>query len=163
MLGFETKLKKQPVQYIDDIAPANYNDLALKIGVMVVAPAANRAARTLKENGVHVYPIERVEAYMDKKGYWKWFPLRSIDPAVDRFRLTNHEYPNIYGGVSMDVYDKAIPYPVLLIVDNLLTLLPDAHFYVAALDKNPDPFLGLWVPGDGQIHVVERWDEPSFR
>lgn len=163
-----TPLKRPVVQATssDPDFDRSYDQLATKLGIRSRSGIAQSKLLTvLAEESIDVYELSRVERYMDRKGYWGWFPLRTVDAArtfmVSRETFT--PYSSLYGGAKQGVYQNPIPYPVLLTVEKILERCPDANFFIAAPDKHPDPFLAVVHLSDSKMYVVERWDEPSFR
>lgn len=154
-----------------DTAPREaYNALASKLGV--AAREGSSLEDYLAEQAIPCYSMEAVEAYLDNKGPWAWFPLRKKDRAepVDKMhwvigRTTPNKDPDSYGVSKNKLYDEPVPYPVLLTVEKLAyQFRDDILFFVAALDKHPDPFLMCRLRSDwDKAFVIERWDEPGFR
>lgn len=148
-----------------------YNTLAEKIGIAARERGQSTLARYLAENSIPVYSQEAVERYMDKKGYWAWFPLRKADmpPTAGNIwvlkRKTPTNYASLYGASKATQYQEAVPYPVLLTVESIVEKFgKDALFLIAALDEHPDPFLACMLHSEfGRMFIIERWDEPGFR
>jgi hypothetical protein len=143
-----------------------YNQLAQKLGVISRAGIASaELLAVLAEESIAIYDRDRVEAYMDKKGYWGWFPLRHDDVRYSNSigRVTHNDHPSIYGGGKSDIYRPPVPYPVLVTVGRIWERTHNCAFFVAAPDIHPDPFLGAMALEDSAMYVIERWDEPSFR
>jgi hypothetical protein len=142
-----------------------YDTLASELGVQ--RRVYSKLKEVLEELSIQVYDQAAVERYMDEKGYWSWYPLRGIDSRhVDGFsRETPHINSSLYGGSNRSQYDKQVPYPVLMTVKSLVDKMgDDVLFFVAAMSSHPDPFLAVMQrSAQGQIFIVERWAEPSFR
>jgi hypothetical protein len=192
---FETMIKLFPsrvvVQREDDVPLASpiaegvdefaveYDKLAAELGVNCYMGATAQRQRLLgviRSLCIPVFPLDKVEAYLDSKGNWGWFPLRDSDRASDKktwiINRNDHKAPGLrFGYVSNQRYDSPVPFPVLKTVKDINDGLPGsgenarAIFMVAALKKNPDPFLGVRLLNDPdrRMIVVERWDEPGFR
>lgn len=149
--------------------PEDYDALAKKIGIVARIGSRVDLLQGLTDEGISVLSLASVEAYLDKKGSWKWFPLRIVDQQHYGYvlpRATATKYPFSYGYLKAHPYSKPIPYPVLLTVEKLVARFgSEIQFYVAAIDDYPDPFLGCMLKGGGiaPLVVIERWDEPSFR
>lgn len=179
---FERAPKPVPIAdtaHVGDDADLNkrHAELATKLGVLVKAPATDVAlVSVLQEEGIRIYDLKKVEAYMDRltrksKTSWTWFPLRQHD--VKSIRPVDLNFPGRgrygwelrAGTFSMAVYKEAVPYPVLLTVEKLVERLgEDVNFFVAALNRDLDPFLGVrHKDAPDVMFVIERWDEPSFR
>lgn len=143
----------------------DYNRISKKLGLTHgVATELSLLATVLSEENIQVYDRAKVERYMDRQGYWNWFPLRDQDKR-EVGRITPHAYSRIYGGTESRKYAEPIPYPVLLTIEKIIDRVGDeACFYVAALNRNPDPFLCVCSTKNArEVYVIERWDEPSFR
>ncbi len=146
---------------------AEYERVAAKVGVLrrPIQTTSAKLIEVLKEEGIDVYPLAKVEKYLDSKGYWYWFPLNHNTVRVDEFnRETAHDHVTIFGGVKRQVFNQPIPLPVLLTTERILDRLGDqVSFWVAATGK--DPFLAVTLNSDesNKLFVIERWDEPSFR
>jgi hypothetical protein len=148
----------------------DFNRIAQKVGSQKRASASvGRLADLLSELTIQVYDLAKVEEYMDEKGYWGWFPVRAV--TIRSFgsgkigRVTQSRWPTLYGDTENTPYIEAIPYPVLLTIESIIDKAgEDAEFYIAALKKDPDPFLAVRLTSDPtNVYVIERWDEPSFR
>lgn len=172
MLGlFVRSPKKTALVTEEDDFLQKYDSLATKLGVECRAKTNTQLSVVLAEEMIGVYDTAAVERYMDKKGYWKWYPLRTYDKAPGSAswkinRVTPTSYDTLYGPSSSEVYDKPVPYPVLCTVERLVDKMgPSVIFVVAALGSNPDPFLACFLraPGRIRLYVIERWDEPGFR
>lgn len=148
---------------VDEEFRDQYNETAKRIGIKARIHTEARLTEILHELSLTAYDRAKVERYMDKKGYWHWYPLRVSDknPGALQMRVTQSSYPRIYGSVEDYMYVEAIPYPVLQTISQVLEKSPEVNFFVAALDKNPDPFLAVVL--GGEAYIIERWDEPSFR
>lgn len=158
----------------EDGASAEYLALAERLG-MGDAPAIvqQKLLNALIAEGVSRYSFSSVHEYllgMAKKAgaigvVWK--PLRKKDGLVwagsDEWGW-NHGSARIK--VVNTVYDKAVPMPVLMTVENIEKRLgSDVTAYGFLVSdfavENGDPFLmlssrrGCWI--------IERWDEPSYR
>jgi hypothetical protein len=167
----KNELEKRPVEIAgvsaDPDFNQSYNQLASKLGVRSRAGiASSKLLGVLAEESIHVYDLARVEAYLDKKGYWGWFPLRKKDAQYSTRvrRVTHTSYSSLYGAAQSNVYVLPVPYPALLTVDRIVNRC-EATFFVAALQDFPDPFLVAisLEEGSPSMFVIERWDEPSFR
>lgn len=130
----------------DNQAKRRHKELAEKLGVKA-AFVGDRLLDVLKEEGIQVFHRVKVEQYLTDKGAWKWYKLRNCDREDSLFPL----------------YTELVPWEVLVTVEKLLARIPDAHFLVAALEKDPDPFLGVGSMKEGCFYIIERWDEPGFR
>ena len=150
--------------------------MAQAIGWQPAALIEQKLRNFLAENGLCVYPYEKVESYLDSifgpctANYahfttWGWRPLRKCDMGW------NHELFHAQRNGSTlesECYPGAVPFPVLLTVRKIAEAFPEVRFFVS--DKpnridfpREDPFLGVGIPGIKLPLVVERWDEPSFR
>ena len=161
---------------MSDDARAEYVEKAKSLGVVNGSLKREMVLAFLKENGICVYPLDKVVAYLDKMfGYpckcepncghcldcttWGWRPLREAD--ADKLTST-HGQAN--GQIMKGVYHPPVPLPVLLTVEKVAEAVPGIHFYVsdATRPSDRDPFLAVAANGMGML-VIERWDEPSFR
>ncbi len=166
-----TIFKRKPVAELlvvkeePDAFAQEYDELATKLGVVARATTSDKLAKVLASLQIPCYKLEDVEKYMDKKGYWSWFELRHDQPSLNVVRKTPTQWRTLYGNTVFRTYDKPIPYPVLLTIDQIQAELgAQAVFFIAALNDKPDPFLGVMLWSDtSQFFVVERWDEPGFR
>lgn len=146
-----------------------YNQLAAEIGITARVDRHDTELESwLVDSCIAVYNLAKVEHYMDAKGYWNWFPMRSLDRGQYQInRKTQHVHPGLYGGFQDALYVEPIPLPVLLTTQSIIRHFGDrVMFFIAAQRTDPDPFIaaGLRGPsGPSQIFVLERWDEPSFR
>lgn len=175
MFGISVAPKKRAVVVAEsDLGfEKQYDSLAKELGVACRTVSRRRELLVyLRDNAIDIYDLAKVERYMDKKGYWGWFPLRVSDRAPDGRawileRATTTNYSSLYGASKSEVYSKPVPYPVLCSVKTISGAFPSSElvFLVAALDTRPDPFLGCRFKSDPDrtMIVIERWDEPSFR
>jgi hypothetical protein len=170
---------------------AEYTRLCESIGWSPAALTEQRLRSFLDENGLCVYPYERVRAYLDNKfgplkgnvsegvntAYWTrvyttwcWRPLRAEDVNAHRFNMALRGQN---GSVINDggFYHGRIPLEVLMTVENVKEHFPEVRFFVSDVirpeERVGDPFLGISFPGlettDAPMLVVERWNEPAFR
>lgn len=171
-----------------------YVALAKRLGVTLpkVITKLDLAQILIQEN-ISAYDYRKVAAYMNRitpsGKNWQWKPLRAVDYEHSWRNLSFDRPPVADGSFCEAVYDKAVPYPVLLTVDKIEQATKDvpsslkpAFFVTDYVSKNPDPFLMVCVPGNHDItdpladnwrrrvvpipervFVIERWDEPSFR
>lgn len=147
----------------DEMIRQEHRRLAEKHGCPTVCAVSLESV--IREECIHVFDQAKVEKWMDKKGEWRWFPLRSRDRGrveiqrvsrIESYRMRDH------GGMESNVYPLIVPVPVLMTVDRLdERLRGEVFFYVAAPSQGPDPFLA--AVSRENIFIVERWDEPGFR
>ena len=159
----------------DDIRQ-EYIEKAKILGVVNGALKEEMLIALLKENGIRIYPYNKVEEYLNQMfGHpckcrpgtvhfnecrtWGWHPLREID---DGKLISNRLVAN--GTIQRGTYQQAIPLPVLLTVEKIVAAVPDIHFYVSGrvVPRSDDPFLAVTAAGMNML-IIERWDEPSFR
>lgn len=169
-ISVEDKLYKVPVSVT--IAKmrgnAEYTRLASKLGTRYAEKFDTRAlAKYLKDHDIQVYPLADVREYLgrickekqEKSRYgtnfrWLWHPLRAVD-KTDNFTYRN-------GSKAAQIYPHPVPVEVLMTVDKIvMDLGARPKFYVTKVQNFSDPFLG--VTAGGQMFVIERWDEPTFR
>jgi hypothetical protein len=123
--------------------------------------------QVLREETLGIYDYAKVAAYLDEQcrqleekrkpgefhSYeWRWHPIR--------------EYWSVYSWLpkqSNEVYNKPIPPEAFPTIERILSHYPEALFYVSDIRNFQDPFLAVTVKGADKMHVIERWDEPSFR
>jgi len=158
---------------------AEYEAIAKKIGFDNPALIEARLRIFFAENGICVYPYEKVFSYLDSKygkpyGWsrnWGWRPLRKQDVKRVFIGEVSGHYEGLYqknGHVlnQNENYVAAVPTPVLRTVEKIAEAFPDVHFFVSDQlgrgDRTRDPFLAVMVQ-NMQPLVVERWDEPAFR
>ncbi len=158
-----------PHPTMPDEIRAQYIEKARALGVVNGALKEEMLLAFLRENGIRVYPLEKVREYLDGvfgkvKNWdpptWVWRPLRDDD---DGKLQSNHDSRN--GRIVRGVYQQAIPFPVLLTIEKIISIVPDVHFYVSdrsSSSKDEDPFLAVTTAGMDML-VIERWDEPTFR
>lgn len=150
----------------------------------------------LAEHGIRKYEYKTVRDYLDQQygaTPWGWRALRDQDnpkkslatPAsrtmgvyigTDGIMRNNADLNcgvwqskhngNYIGGKDAALYNKPIPYPVLLTVKKIADAFPEATFWVSDEAKVVpvpvlDPFLGVRYAD--KFWIIERWDEPSFR
>lgn len=172
-----------------DVTSEAYIALATKLGITCL-PEQRLVTREkflaqLAENRIPIYPMDRVNAYMDRMctkalHNWHWEPLRSKDVGTCKHFSyqrackkvwKDSRYNLQFGAVINDkspVGVTPIPFSVLMRIDDIQEAIPDAHFYVtetkqAAGDKFwRDPFLAVTLDGLNELFVVEHWDEPDF-
>lgn len=147
----------------DEMMRGEHRRLAEKHGCPTVCTVSLELV--IREECIHVFDQAKVEKWMDKKGEWRWFPLRARDrrrfdiqrvSKIESYRMRDH------GGMETDLYPLIVPTPVLMTVDRLEERLKDeVFFYVAAPAQGPDPFLAAVTRET--TFIVERWDEPGFR
>lgn len=147
-----------------------YARLSKELGISSPAVRVEELKAFFAENGITVYPLEKVDAYLREKvrtetkseGHvWVWRPLRERDGVVNqqsRFSGYGH------GDGQERVYAKPIPLPVLMTVKKIQDAFPEAQFHASDYAvRKPDPFLAVMIPGWFELFVIERWDEPGFR
>ena len=110
--------------------------------------------------GLPTYDTQRALTYLDFKfkgrDKWVWVPLRAKDMVSD------------FGFNDTDkrTYSKPIPFAVLKTIDEIQSMHPEAKFFISD-ERRPtdekDPFLAVTLDNGRTLHIVERWDEPSFR
>jgi len=167
MLGLNLKPKPQVLEPMavtteEEEFQAEYQRVAKKLGVEIFAIPGKDLENFLREEGIPVYSQAKVEAYMDKKGFWSWFRMRGRDQSRVIPRTDNKN--TSMGRANGMYYPNAIPIPVLLTAERIVDKFGDSvGFYVAAIDKHPDLFLGVFHYQTGEFFIVERWDEPGFR
>lgn len=162
---------------MDDAARAEYIEKAKVLGIYNGALKREMLLALLCENGLRVYPYDKVELYLDMMfgrpcgcppdalghyrecSTWGWHPLREKD---DGQLVSGHSSAN--GRIQRGVYQQAVPLPVLLTVEKIVEAVPDVYFYVSGriVPQTDDPFLAVSARGMSML-VIERWDEPSFR
>lgn len=140
-----------------------YRKLAAKLGVKSAALREAELESVLREEMIPVYEYAKVEAFLNDqcrragavntwiRFQWSWKPLRKQDRMKHGERVSN------------SVYQQAVPYPVLLRVEQIAERLPEAKFFVSEIEKVQDPFLAVTVEGSQRFWVIERWNEPNFR
>lgn len=158
--------------------------LAKKLGVAVYPKlGALKLRNILAEEGLTCYDKKAVRAYMDSLAgqtpntSWFWFHAIARQVLNDTISLGYYNRGNaldlekIQGSIIGSVYRDAIPLPVLLTIDKLLTRLGDdvvpviaATFELSKLRPAPaDPFLAVLMREEDEMFIIERWDEPGFR
>ena len=163
MFKLLTRLGKQPLASLVKldtpiVSTSDYLSAAVKAGLSDSQQISLRISldrqdtdtklqHFLSENGIAVFPYNRVAAYMEKLRYrsggrWRW--------------------------VSLLAYNNAIPQEVLWTIGKIRESLPHVYFYISEFERDPDPFLAVSVYPLPQItntntYVIERWDEPGFR
>lgn len=142
--------------------------MADAIGFKSSALLEERLKAFLVENGICVYPTERVVQYLDSKfgkgrfkSTWCWRPLREKDRDINLF-LHRHKRGNGCINNTAGWYGRQVPLPVLLTVEKIHKAFPEVCFYVSDSAKPADPFLMVTAIGVGSF-IIERWNEPSFR
>lgn len=176
--------KPEPAPLSVEAPSAEYSLLAQQIGFHPEELSRLEFELFLQRQGVQVYPLESVEAYMDAlmlkleadepdpEDEWRWFwrPLRDADSSfIARQAYVHGEFQ---GGFNFDgaLYRRLVPMPVLETVNRLreafhaeTNLDSGPAFLVTDYDtETPDPFLAVSVNGL-DLYVIERWDEPGFR
>lgn len=137
----------------DKAARVRHAELATKLGIRP-AYVGERLVDFLKAEAIQIYDRVKVEAYLTKQGTWGWHALREVDKTVQNGSV----------GAVWPMYQELVPWEVLTTVERIVAKFPNAQFLVAALKKDPDPFLGVLLRGDDDsFHIIERWDEPGFR
>lgn len=162
---------------------AEYATLARSLGLEVPQLLQAELEAFLAEEGLTVYPIASVVAYMNNlmrklnetdpiafgalggAWSWHWKPLGASSAMVraadddDQELATDCDIP-----FRSERYAKAIPYPVLLVIQRIRERFGDrVGVFISDYDqKDPDPFLMVSAPGL-PAYVIERWDEPAFR
>lgn len=119
----------------------------------------------LREWGLRIYDPVQVRAFL-KSHYgrrgWGFRPLREADRRKDRRWWDDDSRGQIQDGAQ--IYNKPIPYPVLLTVERVSQRFEEARFYVSderrASDVR-DPFLLVLI--GGHEYIIEQWDEPNYR
>ena len=147
---------------------SEYSRVASAIGFESSALLEERLKVFLAENGICVYPIERVVQYLNSKlgkswfeRTWCWRPLREKDKDANLF-LTERGRGNGCVDNTAGWYRRRVPLPVLFTVEKIHKAFPEVCFYVSDSPKNCDPFLMVTAMGVDCM-AIERWNEPSFR
>jgi hypothetical protein len=145
-----------------------YIRLSRTLGINKIPLRLVELARVVQEECLGVYPYEHVARYLDKRvqelrknksgshyhyAEWRWHPLKEYS---SHHSLSNPRF-------DYWVYNKPIPYPVMLTIGKIQQRINDAEFYVTDIREYRDPFLGVTVMGSDTLFVVERWGEPAFR
>lgn len=146
---------------------AEYMRVAAEIGLDSCTDLTReKLLSCLRDEGIHVYKIQQVVAYLDQElgNDWEWRGLRSIDTAHMPGGGWGHTVGDRRIAFAAEPYRGAVPLPVLLTVQKIQKVMGDeVYFYVSApKDNNGDPFLMVtsrWL----SVYVVERWNEPGFR
>jgi hypothetical protein len=138
---------------------AEYARVTAKLGIASPAFTKLETEHVLSELGIEVFDWEEVREFLDKAfptrwsdsgatrtGGWEWKPLQAVH-ATARF----------------EAYPKAIPLPILLLVERVADRLPEAVFFVSD-EKSPQDFLDpfLMMRHGGNVWVIACWDEPGF-
>lgn len=173
-----------------DLPHDEYRQVARRIGFSVPVPRIDRSIEfenTLSEMGVRQYPENRVRTYLNiqyGRVRWGWRSLRKQDydayasgkgvfMAADKTLNDSSTWwdrrhnGQIIGNRDAHIYDKPVPYPVLLTVERIAEKFPEAHFFVndearsMVSEKVLDPFLMVVI--GTKRYIIERWDEPKFR
>lgn len=160
-------ITKSPIELVsirpqDMVVPRSYEQLAKKLGVCVAGQAAGTSVKInndfmqfLSDHGLVLYDRVSVSKFLKQKAGKRnvvWRPLREADKAKSKSRWEDR---------PVSQYKKAVPYPVLLLVQDILEKFPMAKFYVSDYQVvRPDPFLEVRL--NGKRYVVEHWDEPEF-
>ncbi len=170
----------EPIAYPIEIpkppdVPKDWAKLANKLGVHIPETPNPAFEKALNEIVVGAYDEKEVDRYLRKHTpfgkRWCWRPLNHDglyhNEAYMQAGLwvsSRSDGPGEHGQVWLRVYDKPIPYPVLVTVDKIVEKLGDSvKFLVSDYQTKglPDPF--LMVAGLSKRKIVERWDEPGFR
>ena len=151
---------------VTDLPDAEYVRLSQRLGVNQIPLQVVELTKVVHEMALGIYDYRSVVNYLDaqeqhinsdrtawRRYEWNWHPIRS----AREFGRSRPER------VSMDLYNKPIPYPVLLTIERIESRFPKACFYVSDLRGVSDPFLAVTVEGADTLLVIERWDEPAFR
>ena len=160
----------QPVEAIDPAESINedYRKAALICGIDNDAMGVCVVLEVLKARGLRPYDRREVEAYLTQLyqnvRFWTWRAVHVRDP---RSRGQNWEGTAWLGGDH--AYGKAIPYPIVLLINDIREALPDARFFISdertegnyPAETVSDPFLAVMV--GRTLTVVEAWDEPGFQ
>lgn len=158
---------------------AAYATAVLSAGGDAASPFLLEAklAHALAENGLSEYDYPKVVDYLAVKfpDGWGWVPFSTQDdfaPEADFGRRMNpmaiQEWDWRRNGWIVArgrVYTKPVPLPVLNTISVIRTAVPQIKFFISD-ELRPDygdPFLMVKIPGSETCHVIERWDEPSFR
>lgn len=136
---------------------------------------------------IAVYDYTAVRRYLilkrPERHVFLWVPARrdqdQTAALTEKYKRWNSGGSELHGYVvatNSMVYNKAIPYPVLVTMDRILTegtkIGIKPTFYIsdfALRTQQPeprrryDPFLAVTVSTGDRLHVIERWDEPGFR
>ncbi len=149
---------------------SQYRRIADKIGWRSDSVDDERFRHFFAENGINVFPIEKVESYLNsefgpyKQGTptWYWRPLREKDMQA-QLGMSGRDRKN--GQINNDGwYQLEVPLPVLMTIEKIYDAIPEARFYVSESVEEGDPFLMVTGSGfTGAVFVIERWNEPSFR
>jgi len=157
-----------------------YRQVCEELGYKPADLLAEKVLQFCAANAIEVYPIEKVQAYMNKRfgretsrdyAGWGWWPMRAREVTFV-VNTAHWNLSRVYGGGRLDSpldqpYTEKIPLPVLLTAQKIEQGVPGIiGFAVAAkCDRRVkgDPFLGVLVHQDVPPIVVERWDEPAFR
>ena len=164
-----------------------YNKLAKKLGIKPPPLSSDPLLRhVLSTLAIHVYDYSAVRNYLISKRptdhFFVWVP--AMTQASSRALLVKYGATpegwvqrHRHGTISSRiVYNKPLPYPVLLTMDSINTEAKKVGFtptfYVsdyAEKHEKPkahmrvDPFLAVGTSDSSALFVIERWDEPGFR
>lgn len=172
---------------------AEYKALVAELGVNDSAVRNAELRQFFADEGITVYPYEKVTAFMDAKLErekkaasnpnldWRWKPLMVGAPTVSKvpgipavnWSLLNVDsIRSLVFGVdapradipTFKTYARAIPHAVLLTVKKLRDRFNgQVNFYASDYEVR-NPDPFLMVTGPGlDYYVIERWDEPGFR
>jgi hypothetical protein len=145
-----------------------YVRLSKALGINKIPLRLVELARVVQEECLGTHPYEAVVRYLDRRveelrkkrprshyyyTEWSWHPVKQYS---SHHSLSNPRF-------DYWVYDKPIPYPVMLTISKIQQRINDAEFYVTDIREYRDPFLGVTVTGSDTLFVIERWDEPKFR
>lgn len=194
-LLFAPQPTAEPIVPVSPVVPDEaYRDLAEMLGVQHVYRQAShlqdrqRFESFLATQGILVYNRKAVVRYLNRQyGFtpWGFRALREQDnPSMGgnrergnfiasdgtfndgqrRWRRKNNG--SLIGNRDRSLYQKPVPYPVLLTVHTVSKAFPYATFWVSdEATRQPtmkDPFLMVRFNDDAE-YIIERWDEPSFR
>ena len=175
------KLASVPKPQVPIVQPVEigvYENLAEEIGFAPAKLLEEQILRFLKQEGIHVYDYQEVDAYMtaiavERKKIWIWRPLREQD-IIEGWSWRGHDGVKFnrndirgHGSYRNEweyrPYDKAVPIEILREVKKTHDHFGEkVKFFVSDYaDPRPDPFIMVTALDVNRI-IFGFWDEPGF-
>ena len=138
---------------------AHYSAVADALGFLPGDLIRERIVEHCVASRIPVYADADVDRYVQQltqhigRGL-EWHPLR----AKDAFGSSPYWQP----GVLKEPYSGLVPREHLANALKILEAFPDVKFFVAAINRNPDPFIGAWLETMTRPVLFGMWDEPGF-
>lgn len=164
----------------------DYVRIAAKLGFEIPKEPSDRALqKILADLSIGVYAYQPVLTYLKtqrpENHFVVWVPVAK-GYRLDKLARRLHRMPTDgwehgrHGCISHNLYNKPIPYPVMVTMEKIVDAAKEYKFnpmfFVSDFEERRvplqrstrfDPFLAVGTSDSDALFVIERWDEPGFR